>query len=106
MLIPLPQPISPSGTSYISSKSWDDNDAGNFQKDNPKNLQPQFQKIYLRINKELDFLFRERDNASEERFRKLDETIRAVQNARKETAATELEEIHQKRRRHRKGKRS
>ena len=54
----------------------------------------------------LDFLFRERDNASEERFRKLDETIRAVQNARKETAATELEEIHQKRRRHRKGKRS
>lgn len=62
--------------------------------------------ISVRINKELDFLFRERDNASEERFRKLDETIRAVQNARKETAATELEEIHQKRRRHRKGKRS
>lgn len=62
--------------------------------------------ISIRINKELDFLFRERDNASEERFRKLDETIRAVQSARKETAATELEEIHQKRRRHRKGKRS
>ena len=41
------------------------------------------------VNKELDFLFREKEEADEKRFRELDERIRFQQKARQETAATQ-----------------
>lgn len=40
------------------------------------------------VSKELDFLFREKDESDEKRFRELDETIRSYQKARLEVAAT------------------
>ena len=40
------------------------------------------------VNKELDFLFREKEEADEKRFRELDERIRSHQRARQETAVT------------------
>ncbi len=40
------------------------------------------------VNKELDFLFREKEESDEKRFRQLDETIRSYQKARQEVAAT------------------
>lgn len=42
------------------------------------------------VNKELDFLFREKEEADEKRFRQLDETIRCYQKARQEAAAAEI----------------
>ena len=39
------------------------------------------------INKEMDFLFRDREERDEERFRALDETIRSFQKSRLEAAA-------------------
>ena len=41
------------------------------------------------VSKELDFLFREKEESDEKRFRQLDETIRSYQKARQEVAATE-----------------
>ena len=41
------------------------------------------------VNKELDFLFREKEESDEKRFRQLDETIRSYQTARQEVAATQ-----------------
>lgn len=41
------------------------------------------------VSKELDFLFREKDESDEKRFRELDETIRSYQKARQEVAATQ-----------------
>lgn len=43
--------------------------------------------VSTKVNKELDFLFREKEEADESRFRQLDETIRNYQKSRKEVAA-------------------
>jgi len=51
------------------------------------------------VNKELDFLFREKEEADEQRFRQLDETIRSFQKARQEAAAAEIVEKRKKRKR-------
>ena len=48
------------------------------------------------VNKELDFLFREKEDADEKRFRRLDETIRSFQKARQEAAAAEINEYKTK----------
>ena len=42
------------------------------------------------VNKELDFLFREKEEADERRFRNLDETMRNIMKARQEAAAAEI----------------
>lgn len=42
------------------------------------------------VNKELDFLFREKEEADERRFRNLDETMRSIIKARQEAAAAEI----------------
>lgn len=55
------------------------------------------------VNKELDFLFREKEEADEKRFRELDETIRSFQRARQEAAATEVP-ANKSKNRHRFGK--
>lgn len=55
------------------------------------------------VNKELDFLFREKEEADEKRFRLLDETIRDIQKARQEAAAAEIP-AHKAKNRHRFGK--
>lgn len=44
------------------------------------------------VNKELDFLFREKEESDEKRFRQLDETIRSYQRARQEAAASQTKE--------------
>lgn len=44
------------------------------------------------VNKELDFLFREKEEADEKKFRQLDETIRSYQRARQEAAASQIKE--------------
>lgn len=44
------------------------------------------------VNKELDFLFREKEEADEQRYRQLDETIRSYQRARQEAAAAQTSE--------------
>lgn len=44
------------------------------------------------VNKELDFLFREKEEADEKRYRNLDETIRSFQKARQEAAAAQINE--------------
>lgn len=44
------------------------------------------------VNKELDYLFREKEEADEKRYRQLDETIRTYQRARQEAAATQSNE--------------
>ncbi len=44
------------------------------------------------INKELNFLFREKEESDEKRFRELDETIRSYQKARQETASAKMSE--------------
>lgn len=41
------------------------------------------------VSKELDFLFREKEESDEKRFRHLDETIRSFQKARQEVAASQ-----------------
>ncbi len=46
-------------------------------------------RIAQRIMKEMNYLFRERENMEEERYRKLDRTIREYQNARQQTAMEE-----------------
>lgn len=48
------------------------------------------------VNKELDFLFREKEEADEKRFRNLDETIRNFQKARQEAAAAQIKESKSK----------
>lgn len=48
--------------------------------------------VSTHVNKELDFLFREKEEADEKRFRQLDETIRTMQRARQEAAAAQNEE--------------
>ena len=50
------------------------------------------------VNKELDFLFREKEEADEKRFRNLDETIRNFQKARQEAAAAQIKENKSKNR--------
>lgn len=44
------------------------------------------------VSKELDFLFREKEEADEKRYRSLDETIRSFQKARQEAAAAQINE--------------
>lgn len=51
------------------------------------------------VSKELDFLFREKEESDEKRFRHLDETIRSYQKARQEVAASQPEIGKAKRRR-------
>lgn len=46
-------------------------------------------RIAQRIMKEMNYLFRERENMEEERYRKLDRTIREYQTARQQTAMEE-----------------
>ena len=53
------------------------------------------------VNKELDFLFREKEEADEKRYRQLDETIRNFQKARYEAAAAEINESKSRRKRRR-----
>lgn len=48
--------------------------------------------VSTNINKELDFLFREKEESDEKRFRHLDETIRSYQRARQEAAAAQITE--------------
>lgn len=45
--------------------------------------------VSVQVNKELDYLFREKEESDEKRFRELDETIRSYQKARQEIAATQ-----------------
>lgn len=59
--------------------------------------------VSTNVNKELDFLFREKEESDEKRFRHLDETIRSYQRARQEAAATQITEKKAKNR-HRFGK--
>lgn len=58
------------------------------------------------VNKELDYLFREKEEADEQRFRLLDETIRNYQKARQEAAAAQVTEIKTKSRRRRNKKKA
>lgn len=51
------------------------------------------------VNKELDYLFREKEEADEQRFRQLDETIRSFQIARQEAAAAQITEVKKRNRR-------
>ena len=53
------------------------------------------------VNKELDFLFREKEEADEKRYRQLDETIRNFQKARHEAAASEVMDTKSRRKRRR-----
>ena len=46
--------------------------------------------VSVQVNKELDYLFREKEESDEKRFRELDETIRSYQKARQEIAATQI----------------
>lgn len=46
--------------------------------------------VSVQVNKELDYLFREKEESDEKRFRQLDETIRSYQKARQEIAATQI----------------
>lgn len=48
--------------------------------------------VATQVSKELDFLFREKEEADEKRFRQLDEIIRSHQRARQEIAASETAE--------------
>ena len=54
--------------------------------------------VSTQVNKELDFLFREKEESDEKRFRQLDETIRSFQKARQEAAAAEIAEVRMKKR--------
>lgn len=58
------------------------------------------------VNKELDFLFREKEDADEKRYRQLDETIRNFQRARQEAAASEINEYKSKRKNRRKNRKT
>ena len=46
--------------------------------------------VSVQVNKELDYLFREKEESDEKRFRELDETIRSYQKTRQEIAATQI----------------
>lgn len=48
--------------------------------------------VSVQINKEMNYLIREKESLDEERYIKLDQTIRAIQKARQEAAATEQEQ--------------
>ena len=52
--------------------------------------------VSTQVNKELDFLFREKEESDEKRFRQLDETIRSFQKARQEAAAAKIAEVRMK----------
>lgn len=54
-------------------------------------------KVSNDVRKEIDFLVRQREEEDEERFKKLDETIRTFQKARQETAIAKLTETKGKR---------
>lgn len=47
--------------------------------------------VSMQVSKELDYLFREKEDADEKRFRQLDETIRSFQRARQEAAAAQIQ---------------
>ena len=49
------------------------------------------------VSKEVDYMLRQKEEADEERYRSLDETIRAFQKARQETAASEMAETNNRR---------
>lgn len=51
-----------------------------------------------KVLKEMDYILRESDERGEERYRKLDETIRQYQQARAEAAAAEMNEYKHKKR--------
>ncbi|MBQ2238143.1 MAG: transcriptional regulator, partial [Lachnospiraceae bacterium] len=48
-------------------------------------------KVTEGVVKEVDYLLREREEKEEERYRMLDETMREIQKARQQVAATEVE---------------
>lgn len=54
--------------------------------------------VAVNVTKELDYLFREKEEADEKRFRHLDETIRSYQRARQEAAAAQITENKSKNR--------
>ena len=54
--------------------------------------------VSVQVNKELDYLFREKEESDEKRFRELDETIRSYQKARQEIAATQTTANKEKKR--------
>ena len=58
-------------------------------------LEQMDERVSKKILKEMNYLFRERENLEEERYRKLDRTIRECQAARQRTA---IEEERKKRR--------
>lgn len=58
-------------------------------------LEQMDERVSKKIMKEMNYLFRERENLEEERYRKLDRTIRECQAARQRTA---IEEERKKRR--------
>ncbi len=64
------------------------------KQNNESLLQEMDERISNRILKEMNYLFRERENLEEERYRKLDRTIREYQAARQRTS---LEEERKKR---------
>lgn len=59
--------------------------------------------VSTNVNKELDFLFREKEESDEKRFRHLDETIRSYQRARQEAAAAQIP-VKKSKNRHKFGK--
>lgn len=59
------------------------------QKNNEDLMEKMDVRIAQRIMKEMNYLFRERENLEEERYRKLDRTIRDYQTARQQTALEE-----------------
>jgi DNA-binding transcriptional MerR regulator len=56
------------------------------------------------VSKEVDYMLRQKEEADEERYRSLDETIRAFQKARQETAASEMAEATSRRAKRRRPK--
>ena len=65
------------------------------RQNNESLLQEMDERISNKILKEMNYLFRERENLEEERYRKLDRTIREYQVARQRNA---MEEERKKRR--------
>lgn len=55
------------------------------------------------VSKEMDYMFRQKEEADEARYRTLDETIRNFQKARQEAAAAEINASKMSKKRHKKG---
>lgn len=55
--------------------------------------------LHEKVVKEMDYLFRMNDEAAEERFKKLDETIRTCQRQGRETAASKEKKLRHKKKR-------